>query len=110
MNTSLLKQNLENIVYYLHDSDIEKVKGDIEELWKALKHIDELKRTSITWTVYDFEIRAKFHYKDDWETVYDSSKFPRALEEMIRKHDTNNGIAWETIDYYLENFCKNGED
>ena len=62
---------------------------------------------TISWSTEDFESRVKDMSGDDWKKIYDSSKFAQALDIMIGDHDANEGISWSTIDYYLDNFCKN---
>ena len=36
---------------------------------------------------------------------YDADKFEDALYDMIRHHDAEIGITWDTIDTYLDNDC-----
>jgi len=83
---------------------------------------------SMSWSVSDFEERAIERELDEIEDVnpelhkritysethipippqyalFDRSKFKTALATMIRKHDANNGITWDTIDYYLDEHC-----
>jgi hypothetical protein len=36
---------------------------------------------------------------------YDRTKFELALSNMVRKHDATLGITWDTIDYYLDEYC-----
>ena len=63
---------------------------------------------SIKWSVKDFKSRAiALTDEDVWQNYYDESKFDSALKAMIKNHDANEGICWLTIDYYLEEFCKN---
>ena len=63
---------------------------------------------SIKWSVKDFKSRAiALTDEDVWQNYYDESKFNSALKAMIKNHDANEGICWLTIDYYLEEFCKN---
>ena len=42
---------------------------------------------------------------DQPKRLYDRSKFSLALERMDHDHDCNNGITWDTIDYYLDEYC-----
>ena len=42
---------------------------------------------------------------DQPKLLYDRSKFSLALERMEHHHDCNNGITWDTIDYYLDEYC-----
>jgi len=38
-------------------------------------------------------------------TIYDPDKFENALYEMMRRHDATIGITWDTVDYYLDEYC-----
>lgn len=38
--------------------------------------------------------------------IYDSNKFKDALDDMISSHDAEHGITWDTIDFYLNDYCK----
>ena len=60
----------------------------------------------VVWSVDDFESRAIQLEDDNWEQVFDKELFHDALESMIKNHDANIGINWDTIDYYLWNKCK----
>lgn len=77
---------------------------------------------SISWSVYDFEGRAETIWKSfadchevegefpyasatSWKDVFDKSKFHKALEQMINKHDCDTGINWVTVDFYLVEMC-----
>lgn len=73
----------------------------------------------IEWGVDDFESRASENeeYADDMkegnrvegeatELIYDRTKFPEALNIMDQNHDCNIGITWDTIDEYLDEYCK----
>ena len=54
----------------------------------------------------DFECRAEGLEEGNWEKVYDKTKFQAALDRMIDQHDATIGITWDTIDYYLDEYCK----
>ena len=72
---------------------------------QAEKEFEDWKERSVTWSVEDFEGRAADIYGDTWEDIFDKSLFENELYDMIRHHDCNNGITWDTIDVYLDN-CK----
>lgn len=68
----------------------------------------------IYWSVEDFEGMAETMFKglkdehseefksiDNWEQLYDKTKFPQMLEKMIKNHDANEGITWQTIEFYV---------
>jgi hypothetical protein len=77
------------------------------------EYFDEYCRQSIKWSVEDFESRAneleEFYIENDPNTVlpiYERAVFEDELESMIQHHDCNLGITWDTIDYYLDTYCK----
>lgn len=87
----------------------------LERIAQLEAELAELKAMSITWTVEDFEGHAENSLEylqirnpelTDWRQVYDETKFPDALHHMINNHDASLGITWDTIDYYLDEFCK----
>jgi hypothetical protein len=82
----------------------------IEIYEKAIEAFLERNERSITWSVEDFEGRAKDIEGEDWEKVYDKSGFQDALETMIRHHDCSHGITWDTIDYYLQKICRKNDN
>lgn len=75
-----------------------------------LKHFDQLMSECIHWTTEDFEMQARNMADDNWEEVFDKTKFQSALEQMVRKHDADMGITWDTITYYLNEKCKKDEN
>jgi hypothetical protein len=97
-------------------SDLENITIDVdgkkfvpfENVVSILNYIGE---TSINWTVEEFEYKAialeEFEQDGDEKPVlYDRTKFENALFRMIEKHDCNNGITWDTIECYLNVYCK----
>lgn len=96
-----------------------KIDEIIKLLSQAKESQEEKDKRSIVWSVNDFIQQAMKRweivaflptnsiYQDAtcWQDVYDESMFENALYEMIRKHDCNNGITWETINYYLDEYC-----
>ncbi len=81
--------------------------GDVELLESAgvpefPEYPDEI---SIKWGVADFEDRASSREANNRHLKYNRSKFPHALSEMGRLHDCNNGITWDTVDYFLDEYC-----
>ena len=60
----------------------------------------------VVWSIEDFKGRAiQLEGKDNWQNIYDESKFQEALDTMIRKHDTEIGITWITVDFWLNELC-----
>lgn len=62
---------------------------------------------SVIWSVEDFAHKAKELQQKRPERNYkfDESKYEHALSEMIRKHDANLGITWDTVEIYLLEHC-----
>lgn len=67
-------------------------------------------KQSISWSVDDFQALAieKCNDNDEqlWGQYYNKDMFEAALEDMISHHDCSVGITWDTVDYYLETYCK----
>lgn len=112
--------------------DVTLQKADIEyviqnQLSEWLVKIDSIKEESeiyetentklgIYWSIADFEEQAKknfdelkkdnpkeFEHLNNWEQLYDKSKFAHELERMISGHDATIGITWHTVEEYLGN-------
>ena len=94
--------------------------GEIIKLFeKAKEYQEEEDKRSIVWSVNDFISQAekrwdivaflptasKYHHATCWQDVYDETKFQNALYEMIDRHDAEYGITWETINFYLDEYC-----
>ena len=83
-----------------------------EVIWSNQPEYPDVIR--IEWGVEDFEGRAidKETMADEREEydepilIYDRSKFAFALSIMEHKHDCNYGITWDTVDYFLDEYCK----
>lgn len=62
------------------------------ELKALQKEFEQYKKESIKWSINDFL---------DLEGIHLTKKqAQKALELMIRKHDANNGITYETLKYF----------
>lgn len=60
----------------------------------------------VVWSTEDFKGRAiQIEGEDNWQNVYDESKFQEALDRMIDKHDAESGITWITVDFWLNELC-----
>ena len=98
----------------------EKYGLEVVPLEAALRLLEEFKKRSIIWDVEDFEnwardIESRESEEDFWDTdidvpekfkLYDRSKFEQAFLTMIRRHDCTIGITWDTIEFYLDEYCK----
>ena len=73
---------------------------------ELLRDFDSLMNECVHWTAEDFEMRARDIADDEWDEVYDKTKFQDALENMLRHHDAEIGITWETVRVYLNEYCR----
>ena len=80
------------------------IKKEIEVIKSIKKMIQEKTKgmSYIGWSVEDFKYQAS---KQKDPSIYDETKFQNALDIMINKHDAIIGITWETINYYLNEYC-----
>lgn len=105
-------------------TELEKMYEEIKKKYdETLKKLKDREDTSVGWSVNDFISRAWEKEFPDIEPeniaydsidfneiakqlkVYDPDKFRDALERMIYRHDATIGITWDTIDYYLDEYC-----
>lgn len=63
--------------------------------------------TSIIWKEQHFEEKARELEEKAGYSLFDRDKFTSALYKMIADHDRQKGISWDTVEYYLHQFCKN---
>ncbi len=105
----------------------DKIEPKNDDLYAYLDYIiDQIKiieETSVQWSVDDFLFQAlgneDVQMKDPniefyeitmdeahkYLNKYDPAKFQYALERMIDKHDASIGITWNTIDFFLDEYC-----
>jgi len=89
---------------------------EIEENTSIQFDREENIKASIIWSTNDFEAQAEqnfnelkestpeeFKHLENWEQLYDKSKFAHELERMISAHDATIGITWLTVEEYLHN-------
>jgi hypothetical protein len=61
----------------------------------------------VYWHINDFESEAHNNeVLNPEEEIYDRSKFPLALGEMISDHDAEYGITWDNVKHCLDTYCK----
>jgi len=41
---------------------------------------------------------------------YDRSQIPHAMEMMIDAHDASMGISYDTLEYYLDEYCRDYDE
>ena len=75
-----------------------------EESWKQkyealLSEFEQYKKESIKWDVIDFLC---LEMDDGWSITEEQAQ--KALEDMIRRHDCNDGVTWETVEYYYTQY------
>ena len=68
-------------------------------------HIYSPSIVTLTWSTEDFASIAEEMEGEDWREIFDESEFENALAEMIKNHDAEHGINWETVGYYV-NICR----
>ncbi len=78
---------------------------ETNEINNIIKNLETVRNHCIIWSIEDFKAAAIEKRGDSWRDYYDESKFEEALERMIRKHDANIGICWETVKIYLDEYC-----
>jgi len=104
-----LISKLDNTISNLDDENLSSIilNVSIEELKEIKDSLIDLNKRTIIWSILDFEIQASenegFYNR---ENIYDRNKFQNTLELMISEHDANMGISWDTIDIYLDQYCK----
>lgn len=78
---------------------MEDYKKMYEEL---LAEFEQYKKESIKWSVEDFT-----SLNDEYDDLYITDEnAQKALEYVIRNHDCDLGITWETIRYTFELFAE----
>ena len=73
-----------------------------QEVIDRIAHLE----TAIIWKVEHFEQKAKVLEQESGKKLYDRNRFEKALYEMIKNHNRDEGISWLTVEYYLNAFCK----
>ena len=83
------------------------------ENWDEI-NIEDADTIHISWGTVDLQDRAtereeQFQEENALEvkpTIYNRELMANALHKMKHEHDCNNGITWETLDIYLDEYCK----
>jgi hypothetical protein len=74
-----------------------------EEMYNELKsEFDQYKKESVKWSVNDFL------WYDGYKISEENAQI--ALEEMISKHDAEDGISWSTVEHYLDKYGERIEE
>ena len=93
------QQTVLDVIQALKDDTWGNFKSDIK---RAL----DPETLSVYWCVEDFRQRADEREKDIKKKVYNREDFKAALDMMISKHDCSLGITWDTVDVYLDLYCR----
>jgi len=86
-------------IFNVGNFEIDEDDISVEEVEEVDENdLDKYKRESIKWSTDDF-----MDYEHGTHSISEEQS-TKALQEMIRKHDANIGITWDTIDYYITQF------
>ena len=100
---SLVKLELIIRKFSLHF--VKRIGDEIFDFIKETREeFEDYKARSIVWSVADFEDRSSIEKFNNYK--FDKTKFSLALKLMIKDHDANTGITWDTVDYYLDTYCR----
>lgn len=61
--------------------------------------------TAVIWKEEHFEQKAKELEEIAGRALFERKNILKALYEMIRNHNREEGINWDTVSYYLHEFC-----
>ena len=95
-----------DIVKQLSESSIRYGNLDYCRLDKVVDILTDLSKKCVKWSEDDFRAVALNKKGDEWDLWYCKERFGEALHAMIDKHDASVGINWDTIEYYLDMYCK----
>ena len=59
---------------------------------------------TISWCIGDMEDLAKAG-EEEGEVLYNRDMFPFALERAMETHDGSHGVSWQTLAFYLDEYC-----
>ena len=97
-----LSDDVEQLEKEFEDYKLRSVTWDVEDfLWQALLNEDVFSKDPNIETGQITMDNAKEYLKE-----YDPETFEDTLHNMIYRHDASIGITWDTIDYYLDVYCK----
>ncbi|PVV50455.1 hypothetical protein [Chryseobacterium sp. HMWF035] len=72
-----------------------------QEIVERLSHLE----TVVIWKEEHFEQKAKELEKIAGYLLFERGNFMKALYQMIANHNRSEGISWNTVEYYLHEFC-----
>lgn len=67
-----------------------------------IQRLEHKLSVSIRWTVDHF----KYMAIEINEQIYNPVKFREARDLMIKEHNRDKGITWDTVKRYLNDYCK----
>ena len=69
--------------------------------------LEMIANSSVRWDEEDFQHAAiQKTNETEWQVYYNKEAFSTALYEMVHRHDASIGITWDTVYYYLDEYCK----
>lgn len=72
---------------------------DYKQMYEDLKQeFEQYKKESIKWSRYDI----LDHGLEGYRITERQAQY--ALEAMIKNHNAEYGITWDTVEYYIEEF------
>ena len=98
--------NTHVLIFHFCDQTVVEFNIDVGKPLFEIVSPNRENEASIVWTTDDFESRAEQLEEDSEPLLFDRAKFQSTLHLMIRKHDATIGISWDTIDAYLQEYCK----
>lgn len=70
-----------------------------EKILKLTEEFEQYKKESIKWNIEDF---LEYEMDDGWHITKEQAQ--KALEHMIREHNFSEGITWDEIEYYYQEY------
>ena len=102
--------HVDDIISALNKQVIRVSNVDYYSTVKVKQYLEDLSKECIRWSTDDFKNIAIQKKGEDWQDWYDEDLFESALHSMIARHNAMAGINWETVDYYLELYCRKKYD
>ena len=78
-----------------------------DEIMKVVDEYEQKMKGCIQWSPEDM-IGAAQNLREPFVMSEDDAQ--SALEEMIDDHDCNNGVTWETVSYYVQQYAPEDEE
>jgi uncharacterized protein YdiU (UPF0061 family) len=96
-----------DIIARLNKSMIRIGNQEYYPVMKVVHEFNSLSDSCVMWSEDDFQQMAiQKTNEEEWDQYYNKDMFSMTLKEMIYKHDASIGITWDTVEYYLDTYCK----